>query len=347
MYVIYHSSNTFAEVTCVSIVSLFENNKDVQEINILYIERNMTNESKNRLYSLAEKYGRNIIFMKMPNWSEKIGVKLSTSKKGWLGFGYNRLFVTELLPKTIDRVLYLDSDTIIESSLKELLEINLDNYYIAGVDDCLSKSYKKVVGIGEEGVYCNAGVLLINLKKWREDNIKDKLIECVIKNNGYFIFNEQSILNMVFCGKIYVLPLKYNISTLIYAFEYNELIKLRKPQKYSYDIEEFYTARKKPCIIHYTGCFLIGKRPWIINSDHPYCQVYNFYRKLTPWSEEKYMLDNRDLRFKFYTFVCKLLPRKIMINIVSFLYTELRKDFFKWKLLKKRLSYKFLNRKVI
>ncbi len=338
MYVIYHSSDAFAEVTCVSIVSLLENNKDMSEINILYIEQGMRNESKNRLYSVVEKYGRTIVFMKMPNWSEKLGVKLSTTKKVWLGFGYNRLFVTEFLPETIDRVLYLDSDTIIEGSLKELWETNLDNYYIAGVDDCLSKSYRKIVEIGYDGVYCNSGVLLINLKKWREDNIKEKLIECVIKHNGYFIFNEQSILNMVFCGKCLILPLQYNTTTLIYAFEYNELIQLRKPQKYSYGAEEFYTARKSTCITHYTGCFYIAKRPWIINSDHPHAQAYNFYRKLTPWNQNKYMLDNRHLRFRFYIFLCKLLPRKIMINIVSFLYTKLRPGFFKCKKLKAKLD---------
>lgn len=44
MYVIYHSSDSFAEVTGVSMVSLFENNKQMDRIQVLYIERGMSDE---------------------------------------------------------------------------------------------------------------------------------------------------------------------------------------------------------------------------------------------------------------------------------------------------------------
>ena len=120
MYVIYHSSDSFAEVTGVSMVSLFENNKQMDRIQVLYIERGMSDENKMKLQSIAEKYNREISFMEMPNWSEKLNIELKSSKAGWLGFGYNRLFLTEFIPDNVDRVLYLDSDTVIEDSLDEL-----------------------------------------------------------------------------------------------------------------------------------------------------------------------------------------------------------------------------------
>ena len=171
MYVIYHSSDSFAEVTGVSIASLFENNKDIEEIHVLYIEKGMTEENKNKILAISKKYNRTLEFMEMPDWSKKLNLQLKSSKRSWLGMGYNRLFLTEYLPANIEKVLYLDSDTIVEQSLKELWNVDLNGYYMAGVDDCLSRFYRPLVGISGDEVYCNAGMLLFNVKKWREDNI--------------------------------------------------------------------------------------------------------------------------------------------------------------------------------
>ena len=60
MYVIYHSSDAFADVTGVSIASLFENNRHFEEIHVLYIEKGMSQTNKEKLQQLAETYGRTI-----------------------------------------------------------------------------------------------------------------------------------------------------------------------------------------------------------------------------------------------------------------------------------------------
>ena len=56
MWVIYHSSDKFAEVSAVSMVSLFENNKSFDDIHILYIERDMTDGSKDKLREIWQNY---------------------------------------------------------------------------------------------------------------------------------------------------------------------------------------------------------------------------------------------------------------------------------------------------
>ncbi|MEQ8155646.1 MAG: glycosyltransferase family 8 protein [Clostridiaceae bacterium] len=334
MYVIYHSSDSFASVTGVSIASLFENNRDVKHIHVLYIERGMKDENKSMLKSLASRYDRTIEFIDMPNWSERLGIKLQSCKSGWLGFGYNRLFITDLLPQDVDKALYLDSDTIIEGSLKELWSFDMDDYYLAGVDDCLSSTYRELVEIDDCGTYCNAGVLLFNVKKWREDNVKQQLIDNVIRNNGYFVFNEQSILNSVFAGKIKILPQEYNINSLVYAFKYQELMRLRKPQNFSYTKKEYYFARENPIITHFTGCFFIAKRPWIEDSDHPHAKNFLKYRNLTPWKGEPLQMDTRDKTKKILTRVCHILPKGIMIILVNILYNYIRPVSFMNKKLK-------------
>lgn len=331
MYVIYHSSDSFASVTGVSMVSLFENNKDFEQIQVLYIERGMSEENRDKLRKIADTYGRQLQFMEMPNWSEKLNITLQSCKSGWLGFGYNRLFLTEYVPDSIDRVLYLDSDTIIEGSLMELWNVDMDDYYLAGVDDCLSSKYRDVVGLDRNGTYVNAGMLLINLKKWREDNIINEFIQMIYKNNGYFVFNEQTIINSLFSGKIKILPQKYNVNSLVYLFEYDELMKLRKPYKFSYNQEEYYEARKNPIITHYTGNFYVSRRPWVQDSDHPHKDKYLEFYSLTPWREIELKKDTQSRKAKIYNKVCRMLPRKVMIGLVSIIYNNIRPGLFIYK----------------
>ncbi len=332
MYVIYHSSDSFASVTGVSMVSLFENNKGMDYIHVLYIERGMTEENRNILESIAKRYDRELEFMEMPDWTEKLGISLKSSKKSWLGFGYNRLFLTEYIPHDVDKVLYLDSDTVIEQSLDTLWNQDLEGYYLAGVDDCLSRTYRDIVGLKDNGTYVNSGVLLINVKKWREDNTCSKFIKILMENNGFFIFNEQSVINALFSGQIKILPQKYNTNSLVYLYEYDELMKLRKPYHYSYTKDDLLEARENPVITHYTGNFYVYRRPWIRNSDHPHAEAFLKYRDISPWRDEALDEDNRSIQSRFITVLCHALPRKVMLCLVSFLYNELRCRLFKRKI---------------
>lgn len=336
MFVIYHSSDSFAGVTGVSMLSLFENNRHMEDIRVLYIERGMTDENKERLRSIADRYGRRLEFLSMPNWSQRLDIQLKSCKSGWLGFGYNRLFLTELVPEDVDRVLYLDSDTVIEGPLDELWNVDFGDCYMAGVDDCLSATYRKIVDLKEGGTYVNAGMLLINVKKWRDDRIMDVFIKTLKDNNGYFVFNEQSILNSVFSGRIRILPQQYNVNSLVYLFEYNELMRLRKPKDFSYTPEEYYEARNHPVVTHFTGNFYVRRRPWVDNSDHPHKDAFLHYRAMTPWAKTALAPDTRSSSERRYTELCHTLPRSVMIGAVSTLYNRLRPVSFRRKLRKER-----------
>lgn len=337
MYVVYHSSDLFAEVTGVSMTSLFENNQHMNNIHVLYIERGMSDKKKKLLECIAAKYGRELEFMEMPDWSDKLNIELKSCKEGWLGFGYNRLFLTEYISKDVDCVLYLDSDTIVEAPLDELWNTDLGEYYMAGVDDCLSSKYREIVGLDDSGVYCNAGMLLINLKKWREDEVTKRFIQMICENNGYFVFNEQSILNSLFSGAIKILPQKFNVNSLVYLFSYKELMKLRQPRKFSYTEEEYMDARQKPVITHYTGNFYVHRRPWVEKSDHPHKASYLHYRDISPWKDASLMPDQRKKSARLYTEICRILSRAMMIEMVSVLYNDIRPSSFRKKTGRKRM----------
>ena len=145
------------------------------------------------------------------------------------------------------------------------------------------------------------------------------------------MFNEQSILNSVFAGKVYILPLKYNVYTLVFTFKRNELMKLRIPHNYSYSEKEYELAKNKPIIVHCTGCFMIANRPWIENSDHPYKDKYMYYRELTPYKDLPLDKDNRGKMSRIYCKVCNALPKFVTIGIVKVLYNYIRPIMFENK----------------
>ena len=104
----------------------------------------------------------------------------------------------------LDIILSLDNDTIINDNISELWDIDITNYYIAGVLEPKKSIYD---------VYVNNGVLLYNLKKIREDKIDDKIIENL--NTYYYYFAEQDCFNEVFSGKILTIPSDYNVNKFV------------------------------------------------------------------------------------------------------------------------------------
>jgi len=114
--------------------------------------------------------------------------------------------------------LYLDGDTIIKSDLLSLFFTDVSDKYAAVVEDIKPKLvYKPSIltklSIESHEAYFNSGVMLLNLKKIREDNVIDKLFS--YRRNGLNFFMDQDALNVVFSGKVNYLPLKYNFLTTL------------------------------------------------------------------------------------------------------------------------------------
>ncbi|MDS5601586.1 glycosyltransferase [Streptococcus pneumoniae] len=98
---------------------------------------------------------------------------------------FARYFIPDFV--TEDKVLYLDSDLIVTGDLTDLFELDLGENYLAAARSCFGA-----------GVGFNAGVLLINNKKWQAENIRQKLIDLTEKEHENVAEGDQSILNMLF-----------------------------------------------------------------------------------------------------------------------------------------------------
>ncbi len=326
MNVFYFSSDLFVSAAATSILSLMENNSSFDCITIYMIDDGIKIENKRKLSALVEDHGHKIIYIDAPDPSELFD--FSFKDRYQLGHSYMRMAVGTLLPPDVDRVLALDCDTLILGDLSDLWNMDMGGNILAGVVDCLNlKAYKKQFGLTGEEFYCNAGMYLVDLKKWREQRIEDTIKSVIAERNGNVFFFEQTLMNYSCRGKIAKLQPEYNTYTLFYAFKYTNLIKWRKPTIFyaEHEIEE---AKKNPVIIHFTKNFYMISRPWIRGCDHPLSGKYIEYKKMTPWSELDD--DNRSLKQKIFYKLWHIIPQSVLAVFAGFIYNEIRPRLW-WK----------------
>ena len=123
MVVLYNCDEKFASIFATSVLSLFESNKNVDDITVYLVEDGVSEESKARFQMIAEEYGRKIVTFPMPDIKKLaktdiyIPPKLQMSTCG-------RLFVSDLLPADVDKIIYADCDTIFLDSISDLWELD-------------------------------------------------------------------------------------------------------------------------------------------------------------------------------------------------------------------------------
>lgn len=127
---------------------------------------------------------------------------------GWGGYMVLiRSVYSKLFPE-LDTILSLDIDTIVNKDISELWDLDLTNYYVAGVRDTPE--------FNANGLYINGGVLLQNLKKIREDGVDDKMIYKI--NHIQKEYAEQDLLNEIYKDHILELPSEYNSHPLFMGY---------------------------------------------------------------------------------------------------------------------------------
>jgi lipopolysaccharide biosynthesis glycosyltransferase len=122
---------------------------------------------------------------------------------------FYRLFIPILLADTIDRIIYLDTDTVVINDLAELYSLEFDEPFAAVVDP--ATGIRLDLGITKTGSYFNAGVLLINLDAWRSEQISERALEFVGTYPEKCIYVDQCALNAVSVDRWKRIDSRYNL----------------------------------------------------------------------------------------------------------------------------------------
>lgn len=320
MKVVYASDENYFAYIYVSVLTLLESNKDVVDLQISYIWQDVCVEKRNFLKKLGEKFNRNIEIREfiMPDVFEKLPF-FANSKTT-----FAKLIFASMYPDD-DVVLFVDPDTLVLDNIENLFKLDFGDNLIAGVTECLPVYHKEASHMFENDQYINGGMVLCNLKKWREENFEEKALDRAA-DTRFNLNYDQGIINDLCKGRILMLPPRYNVLAEVFKLKSAKKIQRRFGFKKYYTQNQIDEALTKPAIIHFTG-FLYGK-PLSSKCTHPYSEYFWKRLKECPWKVE---LTNKDLnsKQKLRRFVLDKLPFFCFLFVESIL--DLRR---KWLLTK-------------
>ena len=164
---------------------------------IYYITQNFTESVRTKLeytlHDFSKKYELNIIENQAHQFTELKSLHGNT-------FTYSKLLLAELVP--CDKVLYLDIDIVVNLDIKELdpFLLDLDDYLImANVERGVKESLEKEFFIQDLKLsninYFNAGVLLVNLSKWRRIGLTQVLLNFANEHRDKLKCADQTVIN--------------------------------------------------------------------------------------------------------------------------------------------------------
>lgn len=272
------TDNNYVKPTIVALTSLFCHKKSDSVYNIFILTNDLNEQSINLLKSLKNT-NFNISVIDKSNIIEKfnnLNVERHVTVTAILKF-----FLPEIF-NDLDKILYLDSDILVQADLSELININIPACYAAVVKDILCKvntHHMAKYNIPNK-YYFNSGVLLLNLELMRRDNISDSLIDYRINKPNHFM--DQDTFNAVIGHKVKYISYKYNFLNY-----YLEKLSIK-------ELENFYEEKfeSSPKAI-YAGCYIVhlggANKPWVYNMGY-LSDLYRKYWNKSPLKNEKLVL---------------------------------------------------------
>ena len=249
MNILISINDSYINQAKIMLSSLKLHNKDNINIFLLY-----NNISDNNLNDLSNFIVNNIGNFYPIYFNEQIDVPINIDHITIET--YFRLYAPYILPNNIDRILYLDCDLIVIDNISNFYNTNLDNNIIAGIDnfDGDNHLYNIRLGLPENNRYINAGVLLIDLNKYRNFITKEEINNFIKNNYSILEYQDQDVINYLF--RDYILRVNE-----IYNYQITQII------------DGYETTGNK--IIHYCNKF----KPWNDNFSKPN-KALDYYKLL-------------------------------------------------------------------
>lgn len=287
---------------------MMENTDSFLHIYFIYNGR-VSEKRKRALIRLVKKRQHEITFLLIDDTA--IG---EVPLHGYISINtYYRLFLEELLPKELSKVIYIDADVIVKKDIKELFALPMaDNVPLLAARDCLTKQGLLHYGLAQdkEKFYFNAGILVLNLDYWRKNTVKQQAILYIEQNKDKLLQRDQDVLNHLFRGKAKEFDIRWNYQVLHILkteedFQNNALDEFQKES----------ILKQEAWAIHYTGEF----KPWMWRYKFSYAEKfwrpYYYYKKKTVYRFSKptecpsylyrFLFDSKQFAKKVYLYLFK------------------------------------------
>ena len=203
----------------------------------------------------------------------------------WTTDVYDRILIADMLPE-LDKVIYLDADVIVKRSLYDLWAMDIEKWHLLAIPHATKEAgyvqgkygipAYKIMGIPENTITFNSGVLVMNLKLWRRDDTANAIFAYLRVHQDKILWLDQDAMNVILYDKWLAIPYEWNI-------------QVEEFQAALVGIDSFITQRQcmsimvNPAIIHYAG----GAKPWMNGYHGLYKDDYTSCAELLPESLKK------------------------------------------------------------
>lgn len=259
----YGINDNYSRCAGTSIVSFCLNNPE-QKFSFYILASDLSDISKENFKILAKQYSINIIIYEI---DASFFAKLPTRTAFPIPTYFR--FIFPLILKDLNKIFYIDADIICLNNAEKLFNVDFEDNIIAAVPDTkeTSEDRNKDLELFNH-IYFNAGVLAVNVQKWNNFNIFNKLIDNLLEKPEKFYMLDQDALNLILTNKVKYLPRKFNWFNGFYKWNVNSI------------------DSKEIILLHFTS----SPKPWDLGWKlHSMCNEYNTdlydkYEQLTPWA---------------------------------------------------------------
>lgn len=240
----------------------------------LLVGHDVTNRDRGRLRDVFKEHDADLSFHAIDDAA--LAVLPSKGKQQGGRISWARIALAALLPE-VDRIVYLDADVLVRHPISELWSTELGDAPIAAVANVVHPrmhDHVASLGIADPARYFNAGVLIIDLARWRAENTSPALVRYAVEHstNAWW---DQDALNVIFAERWLPLPPRWNAM--------NSLWWWSKWADGTYGSQPAQQARADPAIVHFEGPNIA--KPWHYLNDHPMRDDYRAAIQRTPWRD--------------------------------------------------------------
>lgn len=267
IYIVLASDNRYAQHMGIVALSVLKNAANPQRLFFYFLDAGIEQENREKIERMIQ--------------ASKAGYEFITPDSSIYGdiplkrYGVAALFrlsLGTLLPENVEKVIYLDCDIIAFDDIEKLWQFDL-GYNIVGAVTNLGNQPTERLDI-KDGEYFNSGVLLINLRKWRQHQVGEKTLAFMTEQMEQLVFPDQDGLNCILQGQWKHLPLRWNQQPASYS-----MYQKGRTER-SLTPESYLEAIKNPGIVHY----LANNKPWNYMTFHPLKESYWNYLATSPWA---------------------------------------------------------------
>lgn len=280
--VVFTVDENFALPLAVTMHSMLTNLHGTEEIEIFVLHPFLPDATKERLRAVAEQASTTVhlSFIEV-DVKEHLGDRDLQFYDRFTETIYFRLLIGSLLPERYEKVLYLDCDLVVEDNILDLWSIDMEGHVLLAAQErtvsCPMHGVNrwKELGLDPDDPYFNSGVMLIDMEKWRSQDIGPKVLSYLQQyGDSLNVRGNQEGFNAILAGQWKPISQRWNV--LHYYYDPSLFDRFGHPAATERELSEI---TRDPSIIHFTD----GPKPWQPGCTHPAQDRFHHYLRQSGW----------------------------------------------------------------